>query len=87
MLQNLLRSKLLVAALVVFGFAAGAVTAQARNCENQIRKAEQNLEKAERKHGAHSRQAEQKRHELEEARERCHHRDRDRDHDRDHDRH
>ena len=47
-------------------------------CERRIHQAEVNLQKAIRKHGEHSRQAEQRRHELEEARERCHH-DRDRD--------
>jgi hypothetical protein len=50
-------------------------------CERQVRKAELNLEKAVRRHGEHSRQAEQRRHQLEEARERCHHGDHDRDHD------
>lgn len=45
-------------------------------CERRIHKAEQNLEKAVRKHGEYSKQAEQRRRELEEARERCRH-DRD----------
>lgn len=92
MQQIFAKIKLLVAALIVFGFAAGAVTARAVDrddrCEKQVRKAEQNLDKAVRKHGEHSRQAEQRRHDLEEARERCHHdHDRDHDHDHDHDRH
>ena len=84
------RLKAVIAALVVSVFLAGAVPARAldrdrddRRCEQRIRKAENNLEKAIRRHGPRSRQAEQRRHELEEARERCHHRDRDRDHDRD----
>ena len=55
-------------------------------CVRRIRKAEDNLRKAERRHGEHSRQAEKRRHELEEARERCHQRDRDHDRDRDRDR-
>lgn len=42
-------------------------------CERNIRKAENNLQNAIRKHGEHSRQAEKKRHDLEEARERCRH--------------
>jgi hypothetical protein len=71
--------------LLLFG---GAPRAHADDrddkCERKIHKAEENLRKAERKHGEHSRQAEQKRHQLEEIRESCH---RDRDHDRDHDRH
>ena len=49
-------------------------------CEDRIRDAERALHKAERKHGEHSRQADEKRHRLEEIREHCHH-----DHD-DHDR-
>lgn len=74
------KTKLLVAALIVFGFAAGSVTARADDrCEKRVHKAEQDLEKAVHKHGEHSRQAEQKRHELEEARERCHHGDHDHD--------
>ena len=90
------KAKAFIAASVVFLFLAGAVPIQARDrdhdrderCERQIRRAEQNLHKAIRRHGEHSRQAEQRRHDLEEARERCHRgdRDRDRDHDRDHDR-
>jgi hypothetical protein len=43
-----------------------------------IQKAEYNLEKAVHKHGERSRQAEQRRRQLEEVRDRC--RDRDRDH-------
>ena len=53
-------------------------------CERSVHKAEQNLEKAVRRHGERSRQAEQRRHQLEEARERCH---MGRDHDGDHDHH
>lgn len=91
MQQIFLKIKLVVAALIVFGFAASAVPARAFDrddrCEKQVHKAQENLEKAIHKHGEHSRQAEQKRHELEEARERCHHGDHDHDHDHDHDRH
>ena len=66
-------------------FLMGTIPARAldrddHRCEERIHKAEANLEKAIHKHGEHSRQAEKKRHDLEEARERCHH-----DHDRDHD--
>lgn len=53
-----------------------------RKCERRVHKAEQNLEKAVRKHGEYSQQAERRR-ELEEARERCRH---DHDSDRAHDR-
>jgi len=52
-----------------------------RKCERQIHNAEEALNKAIRRHGEHSRQAEQKRHALEETRERCRHHDRDHDHD------
>ena len=81
-----LRSKLLIAGLIAFGFMAGTVQVRAldrddEKCEKRIHKAQENLEKAIRKHGEHSEAAERRRHELEEVRERCHH---DRD---DHDRH
>jgi hypothetical protein len=58
-----------------------------RKCEQKIEKAENALRNAIRKHGEHSRQAEQKRRKLEETRERCHGgpgHDRDHDHDHDH---
>ena len=48
-------------------------------CDRSVHKAEQNLEKAVHRHGEHSRQAEQRRHQLEELRERCHMGDRDHD--------
>ena len=73
------RARALIAACVVSLFLVGAVPVRAldrdgHRCEKQIRKAEYNLQKAIRKHGERSRQAERRRHELEEARERCHHR-------------
>lgn len=42
-------------------------------CGKRVHKAEENLRRAERRHGEHSRQAEDRRHELEEAREKCGH--------------
>jgi F0F1-type ATP synthase membrane subunit b/b' len=42
------------------------------DCEKRVQKAEENLHAAERRHGEHSKQAEQRRHQLEEARGRCH---------------
>jgi len=75
------KAKAFIAACVVSLFLAGALPVRAldrdhdgHRCERQIRKAENNLQKAIRKHGERSRQAERRRHELEEARERCHHR-------------
>lgn len=75
-------------AAVVLGLflsVGSVVPSQARDrndkCEQQIRKAEQNLDKAVRKHGERSRQAEQQRRKLEEARQRCR-ADEHRDHDR-----
>lgn len=73
------KAKTLVAAIVVLGFLAGSVPARAiardhdreRRCEQRIHKAEINLQNAIRKHGERSRQAEKRRHELGEARERC----------------
>lgn len=90
MQQFLLKIKVAAAALIAFALIAGTVPVRGddrdEKCERRIHKAEENLEKAVHKHGEHSRQAEQRRHDLEEAREHCHH-DHDRDHDHDHDRH
>jgi len=87
------KAKTLIAAFVILSFLSGAVPARAmdrdhdddRRCEQQIRKAEAKLHDAERRHGDHSRQAQSRRRDLENARARCHH-DRDHDHDHDHDR-
>jgi len=63
----------LIGAFLLVGSAAPMF---ARNhegkCEKRIRKAELKLEKAIRKHGEHSRQAEARRHDVEEARAHCH---------------
>lgn len=82
------KSKVLIAALVLTWFLAGAIPTQAfddhdrdRRCGQRIHSAEERLREAERKHGEHSRQAQKRRHDLEEARERCRHGDHDRDHD------
>ena len=75
----------------------GVVSLQAdhrSDCEKHIQKAEDNLYKEIRKHGEYSRQAENRRRELEQARYGCRNvashsyygRDRDRYYDRDHDR-
>jgi len=74
----------ILAAVFLFGSAAPvrALDRDDDRCHRRIEQAERNLDKAVRKHGEHSRQAEQRRHQLEEARERCRH-----DHDRDHDHH
>ncbi len=73
----------LITACLLFG-GVGRANALDRDrdekCEKRIHKAEDALRDAERRHGEHSRQAEQRRRQLEEAREKCHH---DRDHDRD----
>lgn len=69
----------ILAAFFLFGSALPARALDRDDkCERRIHRAEENLEKAIRKHGEHSRQAEQRRHQLEEVRERCH---RDHDHD------
>jgi len=85
------KGKVVISAIVLVMFLASTVPVRAlvrdrdddRKCEQRIHKAEDKLQNAIRKHGEHSRQAEQRRHELEEARERCHHGDHDRDHDHD----
>jgi hypothetical protein len=87
--------KITAVLLIVFAVMGSSLPARARDsddkCEQRIHKAEVNLRNAERKHGEHSQQAEQKRKELEEARGKCrperdHDRDADRARDRDHDR-
>ena len=88
------KAKTLIAAFVILSFLGGAVPARAmdrdhdndRRCEEQIRNAERKLHDAERKHGEHSRQAQSRRRDVENARARCHHGDRDHDRDYDHDR-
>lgn len=66
----------ILAACFVLGSTAPSQAFDER-CERRVHQAEVNLQKAIRRHGEHSRQAEQRRRELEEARERCRH-----DHDR-----
>ena len=63
---------LITAAMILGSSAIASAVDRDSKCEQRIHKAEDNLQKAVRKHGEHSRQAEQKRHQLEEARERCH---------------
>lgn len=80
------KTGVMAAILVAFFLFGGALPTRALDrddkCERRIHRAEENLERAIRRHGEHSRQAEQRRHQLEEVRERCH-----RDHDHDHDHH
>jgi hypothetical protein len=78
---------ILAAILAVLFLVGSAVPSRAldRNderCERRVHKAEAALQKSIDKHGEHSRQAEQKRRALDEARDRCRH-----DHDHDNDRH
>lgn len=71
------------AVLAVFFLMSTAVPLRALDddkCDRDIHKAEANLKKAVDRHGEHSKQAEEKRHQLEEVRERCHRGDHD-DHD------
>jgi len=65
-------SALVLAAIMTIS-GAGVLQATAENCSERVHKAEHNLQEAVRKHGEHSRQAEQKRHELDEARAHCGH--------------
>ncbi len=84
-------------AAVVLGFflsVGSAVPSQARDrndrkdkCEQQVRKAQENLNKAIQKHGERSRQAEQQRRKLEDARAKCEENQQRRDSHRDHDKH
>ncbi len=76
MLNILGKLKGITAALIIFTFLGSALPASAfdhrdRKCEQRIRRAEENLRRAERRHGGHSRQARERRRELEDARSRC----------------
>ncbi len=76
------KASLLAAVLSAFLLFCGATPAQAHdgdgNCARRIHRAEEKLEREIYRHGPYSRQAEKRRHELEEARERCYrHRYRD----------
>lgn len=73
----------MLGASLLAGVATPARADRDDKCQRDIRKAEQNLEKAVRKHGEHSSQAEQRRRQLDEVRERCHWRDHEHDHDHD----
>jgi len=74
-LRNVFGKTMLGAILAVSLLAAVPMPAHADGddrCRRDIQKAEQNLDKAVRKHGEHSRQAEERRRQLEEVRQRCH---------------
>jgi len=72
---NRWKNVLLVPALGVMLLAAGGAGRWScdndRHCDQRIHKAEENLRKAVERHGEHSRQAEDRRHELEEAERSC----------------
>jgi Ni/Co efflux regulator RcnB len=72
--------KRLFALVVISSFSVGV--AGAANCRQQIENAERKLHQAERRHGEHSRQANNAREHLERVRANCHERHHDRDHDR-----
>ena len=80
-IRKMMLSGILGASLLA-GVAVPAYADRDDDCRRNVQKAEQNMEKAVRKHGERSRQAEQRRRKLEAVRERCHMGDRDRDHDR-----
>lgn len=66
---------LCIAVLSIVGLVGSSLPAWAgehERCERDIHKAEENLRIAVEKHGEHSRQAQKRRHELEEVRHRCH---------------
>ena len=91
MVLSKLAKVLTAAVLAVFFMTAGAAPMRAADrddkCEQHVRNLENQLRQAERKHGEHSKQAEKKRRQVEEAREKCGHRGRDHDRDHDHDKH
>jgi uncharacterized protein YlxW (UPF0749 family) len=72
MLRNKVLATAMIGAMLTVG---GVVPSQASDhnnkCEQRVRKAEKNLDKEVKKHGEHSRQAEQRRRDLQQAREQC----------------
>jgi hypothetical protein len=76
-MSNILgKIKVMTTMLIVCAFLGSALSASGmdhrdRKCEQRIRRAQDNLRRAERRHGEHSRQAQQKRRELEDARAHC----------------
>lgn len=70
-------SRTLIAGLILSGFMGAVIpTTQAAaedRCERRIHEAEAKLQDAIAKHGEHSRQAEKRRHDLEETRRHCEH--------------
>ncbi len=79
---------LCIALLTVVGLVGSSLPARAddehgrhERCERDMHRAEDKLHEAIEKHGEHSRQAEKRRHELEDVRHRCHWQE---DHDHDH---
>ena len=71
------KTRILVAALMIAGF-AGAIVPNVKavaedRCERRIHEAEAKLQDAIAKHGEHSKQAEKRRHDLEETRRQCEH--------------
>jgi hypothetical protein len=71
------KSRTLIAGLILTGFLGAAIPTQAfaddHKCERKIHDAEARLQDAIAKHGEHSRQAEKRRHDLEETRRHCEH--------------
>ncbi len=71
----MIRRSIVIAAVVGILLTGGVVPLQARDrddhCRQRVQKAEGNLQNAIRKHGEHSRQAEQRRRQLEQARAAC----------------
>lgn len=70
----------MLGASLMAGVAMPARADRDDKCNRDIHKAEENLERAVHKHGEHSRQAEERRRQLEEVRERCRAHDHDHDH-------
>jgi hypothetical protein len=65
-------SSVLVCGLLLFGSGSPAFARTRNSCREHLRHAENNLRAAVRKHGEHSRQAENRRREVEKVRAECH---------------
>ena len=65
-------SSIFVCALLLVGSGSPAFARTRKSCREHLRHAENNLHAAVRKHGEHSRQAEDRRREVEKVRAECH---------------
>lgn len=66
-----LRTGILICALIMVPLIPTGTALARRNCRERIHQEEERLDRAVRRHGEHSRQAEKERHKLDRLREEC----------------